>query len=46
MHILLIDDDSIVRMVTSATLQNMGHDVTSLESTKDASQILMLEQPD
>jgi CheY-like chemotaxis protein len=46
MHILLIDDDSIVRMVTSATLEDMGHDVTSLESAKDASQVLMLEQPD
>jgi CheY-like chemotaxis protein len=45
-HVLLIDDDSIVRMVMSATLEEMGHDVTALESALDASEILALEQPD
>lgn len=46
MHVLLIDDDSIVRMVTSATLEEMGHDVTALASARDASEVLLLEQPD
>jgi len=45
-HVLLIDDDSIVRMVMSATLEEMGHEVTALESAVDASEVLALEQPD
>jgi len=30
----------------SATLEEMGHDVTALESALDASEVLTLEQPD
>lgn len=46
MQILLIDDDPIVRLVTSTTLEEMGHEVTALDSASGASNILALEQPD
>jgi CheY-like chemotaxis protein len=45
-HVLLIDDDPIVLMLTSASLEEMGHRVTTLPSALEATEVLLREQPD
>lgn len=46
MKVLVIDDDFLALESARATLEEMGHDVITIESALGASQVIVREQPD